>query len=68
MGTSREDLAANLVGFPTADDLRQQVRELNRDSLFELVQFEDTMSTLGIRLKLLDSREDTHHTLIEEGV
>ena len=26
------------------------------------------MSTLGIRLRLLDSREDTHHTLIEEGV
>lgn len=68
MNLPRDDLAANLLGFPSATELRQQVRELNRDSLFELVLFENTMSTLGIRLRLLDSRQDTHHTLIEEGL
>lgn len=66
--TPRKDLAANLLGFPSSAELIEQVQELDKNQLFELVQFEDTMSTLGIRLKLLDSREQTHHTLIEEGM
>ena len=64
----RQDVAANLIGFPTAEQVKQAVQELSKAEVFELVLFEDCMSTLGIRLKLLDSTEDTHHTLIEEGL
>lgn len=68
MNVPREDLAANIMGFASATELLEQVHELNRESLFDLVLYENTMSTLGIRLKLLDSRDETHHTLIEDGV
>ena len=64
----REDVAANLIGFPGSAQMKQACSELNKNELFELVPFEHCMATLGIRLKLLDSTEDTHHTLIEEGV
>ena len=66
--TARKDLAANLLGFPGSAEMLEQVKDLDKDELFELVQYEDTMSTLGIRLKLLDCTNETHHTLIEEGV
>ena len=65
---SRADVAANLLGFPSAEQLRTELGPLDKQEVFELVTPECTMSTLGIRLKLLDSTEDTHHTLIEEGV
>ena len=68
LDASREDVAANLIGFPGATQLKQEVTELTRQELFEIVEYENTMSTLAIRLKLLDSTEDTHHTLIEEGL
>ena len=64
----REDLAANLLGFANSQEMKSQVTELDKLQMLALVQFEHTMSTLGIRLKLLDCRQDTHHTLIEEGL
>ena len=63
---AREDLAANLLGFPSND---QMIREchpnLTKTDVFDLVTFENTMSTLGIRLKLLHTTEETQPDLIE---
>ena len=67
--TPREDVAAHLLGFPSAEQLKSEFTgDLNKEELFDLVQFENCMSTLGIRLRLLDSSEQTHHSLIEEGL
>ena len=65
---NRQDVAANLIGFPGSEQLKQSCSELSKEEVFDLVQFENCMSTLGIRLRLLDNTEDTHHTLIEEGL
>ena len=51
----RELLAAKLLDFKSVEELREAFQDLPYHDLFDLVKMEDCMSTLGIRLKLLDS-------------
>ena len=62
-------MAANLLGFPSSENMRRECHaDLTKTDLFDLVTFEHTMSTLGIRLKLLHPIDETHPDLIEEGL
>ena len=51
----RELLAAKLLDFQSVEELKEAFQDLPYHDLFELVKMEDCMSTLGIRMKLLDS-------------
>ena len=51
----RELLAAKLLDFQSVEELKEAFQDLPYHDLFELVKMEDCFSTLGIRMKLLDS-------------
>ena len=57
-GKSREDLVAQLIDFESIDNLKaQSSSHFSRDDLWSFLTAENTMSPLGIRLKLLDVSE-----------
>lgn len=58
---SRENLAARLLEFESYEQLKEQyAAQLTYHDLFEVVQVENTMSTLGIRLLLFEKKEENN--------
>ena len=66
-GQEREELAARLLDFKTVEELKEAFQDLPYHDLFELVNMEDCFSTLGIRLKLLDSAANEEKKIEEDG-
>ena len=55
-GQDRGELVAKLLDFESLNNLKQVNQDLPYHELFELIPIENVMSTLGIRLKLLDKK------------